>query len=239
VQQGLDVETVNPISRNLEVTVQTLYSPRVYALGAAYDWDRSWTSTVEVSVVDWSSYQPPFAPPMDIHQVGAPANLCVAKNNECIRNQPQEIAAINSTMVKLSPVVVPRVATRWQSRWGLHLEGGYAFIPTPVPEQTSITNILDANKHVVGLGGGYARSFGKSLLRADLGLQLQLMQTRRFRKDGNDPLIEAYSRAASGVDRDPSFAPNPLAPDPRAPPEVEIWGMSLALAVSLAYDYTL
>ncbi len=37
----------------------------------------------------------------------------------------------------------------------LVLRGGYAFVPTPVPEQTGITNYLDADRHEISFGVGY------------------------------------------------------------------------------------
>ena len=37
---------------------------------------------------------------------------------------------------------------------GLPLRAGYALLPTPVPEQTGATNLLDSTRHVITAGAG-------------------------------------------------------------------------------------
>jgi long-subunit fatty acid transport protein len=53
-----------------------------------------------------------------------------------------------------------------QTSWSdFILRGGYAYDPSPVPEQTGWSNWLDGNKHIfsVGIGLGLKRLFGKDL----------------------------------------------------------------------------
>lgn len=65
------------------------------------------------------------------------------------------------------------------------LRGGYAFVPTPVPAQTGLTNFADSNRHIVGLGGTFAFHwpFLKSDVEFDLGAQLQRISRREMEKD--------------------------------------------------------
>jgi long-chain fatty acid transport protein len=52
------------------------------------------------------------------------------------------------------------------------LSAGYAYRPTPIPEQSGASNWLDANRHVLGLG--YGVELGDSLLPLDLELGCEL-----------------------------------------------------------------
>jgi long-chain fatty acid transport protein len=50
----------------------------------------------------------------------------------------------------------------------LALRAGYAFEPTPVPEQTGVNNLLDAPRHLIALGGGVdLRQRGIAPMRID------------------------------------------------------------------------
>ena len=58
--------------------------------------------------------------------------------------------------------------------------GGYGFVPTPVPDQTGITNYMDSDRHVVSAGVGL-RYFPRSApgpINIDLGGQYQQLVTR-------------------------------------------------------------
>jgi long-subunit fatty acid transport protein len=74
------------------------------------------------------------------------------------------------------------------------LRGGYAFETSPFPaEQTGETNLLDGPKHTIGLGVGfvYPKAVGGKDARLDLGVQAQLVGTRKTTKtiysgDGTD-----------------------------------------------------
>jgi long-chain fatty acid transport protein len=55
----------------------------------------------------------------------------------------------------LFDTVVPRLGMRYRIKDNIRLSGGYAFIRSPVRDQTGATNFLDSNKHLVSLGAGY------------------------------------------------------------------------------------
>lgn len=70
-------------------------------------------------------------------------------------------------------------------RGALTLRGGYGFETSPVPAtQPGVTNLLDGNKHLVGLGLGHRwpRALGGKGLRLDGHVQVQAVGARRMRK---------------------------------------------------------
>ncbi len=72
--------------------------------------------------------------------------------------------------------------------WRLATRGGYAFEPTPVPDQTGRHNFLDTDRHVISLGLGVGYGAGDpeddSAFRIDLDLygQVHIMAPRHFTK---------------------------------------------------------
>lgn len=73
----------------------------------------------------------------------------------------------------------------------LALRGGYAYRPTPVPDQTSGTNIIDASAHIVagGLGARFSVPFLDRPLLVDLAWQTQLLKPRVAEKQSEaDPV---------------------------------------------------
>lgn len=70
------------------------------------------------------------------------------------------------------------------------VRAGYAYRPTPVPDQTSGSNIVDNTAHVVSVGAGVQMPdiFEKPLF-FDFAWQSQILQTRRTEKeDVDDPV---------------------------------------------------
>jgi len=52
-------------------------------------------------------------------------------------------------------ILVPRLGIEYVLEKTLALRGGYAYIPSPVPDQLQGQNYLDCNKHVFSIGAGY------------------------------------------------------------------------------------
>lgn len=71
-------------------------------------------------------------------------------------------------------------------RLGVHIGAGYSFVPTPVPEQTGLTNYMDASRHVMALGVGLElgqiRGVSKGPVRFDLAGQFHQMVERTSTK---------------------------------------------------------
>ncbi len=86
--------------------------------------------------------------------------------------------------------LTPRVGAEWQAPIGradFAVRAGYAYEPTPVPEQTGLTSFADNDRHIVGFGLGLTlRAFEPILTRPvsfDLGLQWHHLKSRLTIKD--------------------------------------------------------
>jgi long-chain fatty acid transport protein len=97
----------------------------------------------------------------------------------------------------------PPFSDVWMLRLGVEhrplppllLRGGYAFEPTPVPEQRATTNLLDADRHVLALGAGLdMRALGWAPLRIDAHARSHLLAEQRADKD-RDALGDAQPDA--------------------------------------------
>jgi long-subunit fatty acid transport protein len=63
------------------------------------------------------------------------------------------------------------------------LRAGYAFETSPIPaSQPGVTNLIDAPKHTVALGGGLDFSFGEVRFLVDVAGQIQALQPRTLDK---------------------------------------------------------
>jgi long-subunit fatty acid transport protein len=63
------------------------------------------------------------------------------------------------------------------------LRAGWAYVPSPVPNQTGFTSYADANRHTVSVGGG--ADFGKMLgvgIKGDFALSMSILSERTFTK---------------------------------------------------------
>ena len=83
-----------------------------------------------------------------------------------------------------SDVLVPRAGVEWTPVPGLAVRGGASFSPTPVPEQTGETNLLDSDRVVVaaGLGLDLGRLGGPDVV-LDLHLRHHRLLSRESVKD--------------------------------------------------------
>lgn len=84
---------------------------------------------------------------------------------------------------------LPLVDDKNLGRVSLRARGGYAFIPTPVPDQTGLTNYVDNDKHIGAFGLGFELSripkVAKGPVRFDLAVQTQsLVQRETVKADG-------------------------------------------------------
>lgn len=65
----------------------------------------------------------------------------------------------------------------------LRLRAGWAYVPSPVPNQTGFTSYADADRHTLSLGGGV--DFGRVLgvgVKADAAFALSMLSERTFSK---------------------------------------------------------
>jgi long-subunit fatty acid transport protein len=67
------------------------------------------------------------------------------------------------------------------------LRAGYTFMPTPVPEQSGESNILDSDKHVVAVGWGHTfeTELIDGLVKLDLAAFVQMLQPKQVIKNSS------------------------------------------------------
>jgi long-subunit fatty acid transport protein len=110
---------------------------------------------------------------------------------------------------------------------GVVFRGGYGFEQSPVPaNQTGVTNLLDGNKHTVGLGAGYLWK----RLRVDAHVQFQIVTTRQLKKTAYDNM-GTYDPYTSVRDENPNASgiqsSNPGYPSLKSGGEVLSAGITL------------
>ena len=89
---------------------------------------------------------------------------------------------------RMSDVWAHRLGAEWQALEWLVARAGYAWIPSPVPPQTGVTNLMDADRSVVSLGLGFDLPgrwlwTGVRRMSIDLHAQVHVLSERTFAKD--------------------------------------------------------
>lgn len=90
-------------------------------------------------------------------------------------------------------IVVPRLGIRYSINNNIDVSAGYAFMSSPVREQTGETNFLDSNKHLISLGASYTlkkAGFWDSPIKISAYAQNTLFQTRNVIKTQPDVMNE-------------------------------------------------
>jgi len=156
----------------------TLYSPMQVAGGVSYIYDKL-TVAVDLVYTQWSDFEPPF-----ITATG-PNGMVIATYSD----------------INFNDTFTPKLGVEYRLIDFLSLRAGYYFKPTPVPDQTHESNIIDSDTHVGSLGVGAAVPLPKFItensLRVDLHVQYQKMTERSYTKGGDvdefNPGMPGYS----------------------------------------------
>lgn len=203
------IVTLGPIPLNIGLKSELLWTPMQTVLGLAYRTE-DLTLAFDLSWNRWSQYKPPTLElELDIVIPVVPIDLKNATNPD------------PGTRDTWSP----RVGAEWQfvkgEKLGLCLRGGYAYEPSPFPEQTGRTNYLDDNRHLFSAGLGLSleglpglREKG-GVAHVDLGFQYNLIESRRHHKEALNPLFASDSNPL-GFPPIQDDAGNPIA-DPGYP----------------------
>lgn len=158
-----------PVWLPLHITAITHFSPRQLDWGASYRIGSELLLAADILFAQWSSYIPPFP------EVTGIDPAAFEKVPEGLRPElpfvpPVEVARFKNTLT-------PRIGAEWK-RWApLALRAGLGFEPSPVPEQTGTSNILDADRVVVSAGGSF-RLAPNRILRYPLGIEAFARYTR-------------------------------------------------------------
>jgi long-chain fatty acid transport protein len=156
----------------VDFSATALYTPQQLELGLAWSPSSDWTIAGEVLWNRWSQFPDP-ALRIDL-ELTIPV-LPIVFTDSLVRDP-----GFRDTVSGRLGVEV-RVAT-W-SVADLALRGGYSFEPSPAPEQTGDTNLLDNDRHILsaGIGSSFNELFGRALphpLRVDGYTQAQLFSGR-------------------------------------------------------------
>lgn len=151
------------------VTAPAFALPHEVALGAALRPLAGLTVALDVTWYDYSAFR-----------YGSP-DIAVYDDAGAV------VREFRATPQRFRDVWAPRGGVEWFPASWLALRGGYAWVPSPVPAQTGRTNLLDADRHVVGLGVGLDLTEddlweGARRLAIDLHGQVAFLQRREFAK---------------------------------------------------------
>ena len=188
--EGADVDAV------LAVLLRANFSPRSVTAGAGLELWRDIIVDVEAQYAFWSEAPAPFVlTGVDLGGEGL----------EALGLQDGlDAPAVGQERV-LSPGFVDTVNMRAGVEWRLlkdllALRAGYQYRPSPVPDQTSGTNIIDCNAHVLATGFGLTFDLPSAFARPvtiEAAYQVQLLEPRAASK--NSPNDEVGPWAAQGV----------------------------------------
>ncbi len=162
----------------------TAFQPQQWVLGAAWVINPRWRVMADVTWARWSRYENPTSALETSLDVRIPASLSgVVRVPAIPPSAPREPPRFHDTFV-------PRVGVEYtaplRARHALHARLGYAWDPSPVPDQPGVTSFYDSDRHVVAAGLGVTlRRLGEVLpgsVGIDLAGSVQLLPERTFTK---------------------------------------------------------
>jgi long-chain fatty acid transport protein len=155
-----------PVRYHLVTRTVTAFIPRQATLGVGYE-PEGWAFGVDLGWFDWSAYKSP-----------------VSITSTEVDVMPPEGLVFNLPATEAFGIVDPGFEDSWALRLGVErtlrvthalstqVRVGYAFEPSPVPDQTAATNFLDADRQIFGFGAGFELADPGSWLPRGVGLDL-------------------------------------------------------------------
>lgn len=159
------------------------YEPREVVAAAMYSFKERLLVEVDVTWMDYSNYQ-----------VSAPKY----EFEEEVPDWVKTLLSMNNYQdPEFRDIVVPRVGTEFIVNKYFTLRGGYYYQASPVPDQRGITNYVDADKHVISIGGGVTAFLPPKILERpihiDFVFQTQILQERSVVKDDPEDPVGDYT----------------------------------------------
>lgn len=133
-----------PIEGDTLISVRgvDLYTPEQAAAGVSVGPWAGWTVSTELAWSNWSALD------------RASSDVALAVN---IGISPS-LLQLRAPSPGFSDTLSPRLGVERVVPLSAHasaaLRGGYRYEPTPVPDQTGLTSLMDSDRHVVGVGAG-------------------------------------------------------------------------------------
>jgi hypothetical protein len=174
----------------ISLVALNFYTPHTVTGAVAVDLG-ALTLTAQLDWLKWSSFTSAL-PALDVNIGLAIAPPLVAPNFPTVRFDDQYI---------------PRLGAELRRTLGAHLDVaariGYAYKPSPVKPQTGLTSFADNDRHVVGVGVGFAlRDLIRILpkpLHLDAALQVQQLEPRATGKDPHVTASPGFSSSGTIV----------------------------------------
>lgn len=176
--EGADVNAV------LDVIVHANYSPRTITAGVGFDIARDVTLDAEAQYAFWSEAPPPFV--VTGVDLGGEGLEALGLEDGLDAPAPGQDRVASPGFVD---TVNWRAGVEWRAlqraKHTLAVRAGYQYRPTPVPDQTSGTNIIDCTTHIVGAGFGLTFDVPFAFARpvtAEAAYQVHVLQPRETTK---------------------------------------------------------
>lgn len=188
--EGADVDTV------LDIGALANYTPRSLTSGLSLEILRSVIVDAEVQAAFWSRAPPPYVVTrVDLGGAGLDA---LGLEDGLDAPGPGQERAGNPGLVDTANLRVGVEANLFEEL--LALRGGYQYRPTPVPDQTTGTNLIDCNAHILSAGFGVRFAWPAVFARpieVDAAYQAQILEPRSAEKAS--PIDEVGDWTAGGV----------------------------------------
>ncbi len=150
-----------------------LFDPQQVAVGTAIDVIPELTLALDAIWQEWSAF---------------PTQFNVLSSD--VIPTPQRVPA------NFDDIWVIRFGAEWRPWEVLDLRFGYAYHPSPVPEQTGVSNLYDSDRHILTLGVGYAWEDAWQPVKIDAFFQYHHLEERGHTKA--DPMNEVGSADSGG-----------------------------------------
>ena len=159
------------------------YEPREAVVAAMYSFRERLVVEVDVTWMDYSNYQ-----------VSTPKYEFEEEVPDWVKTL---LSMNNFPDPEFKDIFVPRLGTEFMVNKYFTLRGGYYYQASPVPDQRGITNYVDADKHVISIGGGVKAFLPPKILERpihiDFVFQAQILQKRSVIKDDPEDPVGDYT----------------------------------------------
>ena len=176
-----------PLQARVFFSILDYSTPRQLAIGTGYRRDRFGV----YADITWNQWSKAFPSVARIDEEGTEVKIGLVDLDPRVVNAREVEPLIwrDTWVFRVGGEIKPR-PTPLHNKFkevGFVVRAGYAYDPTWVPEQTGVTNFMDADHHVFSLGGGvYVGDPFEAIegpISLDAFVQIQKMVKREYRKD--------------------------------------------------------
>jgi long-chain fatty acid transport protein len=167
---------------------RALFSPRQLSFGNSYVSRGGSIFALDLIWQQWSRYPHPLSAPQVEFDLGNLSSLV-----DVPTVAPLDAPGFNDILIVRFGAEIPVMKIHnheFRARFG------YQFEPTPVPNQSEVTNYMDANKHVLSMGLGVEGRLFESVLSGPLGFDLHAqfiqLESRLNRKASPTDVYGSY-----------------------------------------------